>query len=49
MMFLMRAKILAQLDRIALSMEALKKLIKVTEDEDIKTQALDELTVLKNR
>ena len=48
MMILTRAKILAQLKKIAESMEALKELIKETDDVEIKTQALDELSVLKN-
>ena len=48
MMILTRAKILAQLKKIAESMEALKELVKETDDVQIKTQALDELSVLKN-
>lgn len=47
MMELTRGKILAQLKKIAESTEVLQKVLKETDDEKIKTQASDELIVLK--
>lgn len=48
MIKLTKGKILAQLKKIAKSTEALEQVIKETSSKQIKTQALDELSVLRN-